>query len=56
MAEARRIERILKRKKSPLLAISDLAGPPFDRAAPKAFGVGSGFESRPTHRVVAASL
>src|SRR6476646_4859602 len=28
----------------------DSCSPPIDRAAPKAFGVGSGFESRPTQR------
>ena len=51
ITEARILERQLKRKKNPRLAILALksfsnAG---DGAAPKAFGVGSGFESRPTH-------
>ena len=52
MAEARTLERQLKRKKNPLLAISRLnSTESFTsmRAASKAFGVGSGFESRPTH-------
>jgi predicted GIY-YIG superfamily endonuclease len=52
MVEARAIELRLKRKKNPQLAIyalnsTEKLGPM--RAAPKAFGVGSGFESRPTH-------
>jgi len=40
--EARRIERMLKAKKNPLLPSTICSG----RAAPKAFGVGLGFESR----------
>src|SRR5262249_26977735 len=48
MVEARKLERALKRKKNPRLAISILKSVS-ERAARKAFGVGSGFESRPTH-------
>jgi predicted GIY-YIG superfamily endonuclease len=46
MADARKLELVLKRKKNPQLAISMLQSLSYE-AAPKAFGVGSGFESRP---------
>jgi predicted GIY-YIG superfamily endonuclease len=45
LGEARKIERDLKRKKNPRLAIYFLSG----RAAPKAFGVGREFDSPPWH-------
>ena len=45
LEEARRIERLLKRKKNPRLAIYHLDV----RAAPKAFGVGREFDSPPWH-------
>ena len=49
MVVARKLEIALKRKKNPKLAVFRLQSQHrFDRAAPKAFGVGSGFESRPT--------
>ncbi len=50
MVVARKLEIALKRKKNPQLCDSRLKLSELEsvRAAPKAFGVGSGFESRPT--------
>src|SRR5947207_1629255 len=45
LAEARTVERMLKRKKNPKLAIYYL----HTRVAPKAFGVGREFNSPPWH-------
>ena len=47
MGEARKLERTLKRKKIRGWQ-SQCCSPSVDGAAPKAFGDGSGFESRPT--------
>jgi predicted GIY-YIG superfamily endonuclease len=44
LGEARKIERLLKRKKDPKLALLPICT---SRAAPKAFGVGREFESPP---------
>jgi predicted GIY-YIG superfamily endonuclease len=49
MVEARALELQLKRKKNPEAAVFVLqSSAQIERAAPKAFGVGSGFESQPT--------
>jgi len=53
MVEARKLELSLKRKKNPRRALLHYSrSREINRAAPKAFGVGSGFESQPTHLTI----